>query len=578
MQVARFVGIPGAGKTYRSIGIMEKCCAMGFNVQQIGFFTFTRAARREAAGRAAKAFGCPIRQLESTGWFRTIHSATMRLLGVKKGELVNGNREWFKKNFSENVESDSSEGWADQWKGFTPVAQALKLWDVARNRLCEVSDVYRQVRRLAGHSAGRMKTIGLGHAERIIEEYEAAKQRDGMLDFCDIILRYAGIRMTPSSVQEWQPEGADLLLQAVFLDEAQDSSAALDRAFSRLAQHAKYVYLMGDPNQEIYSWAGADGSKFMGWPVPPQYDEFMTKSWRCAKEILDMGTRLIVANDQKHDLENIKLEPRCEGGSVTREDMRSQWHAAIDPRKPTLVLSRTNQGAYHLGKILSENEIPWRSNRGGSRWPAESASKYLESMLNLQQGKAVHWNDWRRIVLELPAEMLERGTKKRLKEEKYEKDSDGPEEDAADSGETADAFADPDAAPLPSKRPPVALGDLQSLGATPELVQEIASGRWLITQLDEAQRQIIDVLDKWGDVARNPRVIVSTIHGTKGAEAEDVFLDTAISYPVQKAILYWDGREQERRVWYTGITRAKQNLTLLHDPRAKHFQEVYQAQ
>ena len=189
MQAARFVGIPGAGKTHRALGIMEQCRTMGFDVSHIGFCTFTRAARREAAERAAKAFGCPIKQLESSGWFRTLHSTVMRLLGVTKGELVNGDREWFKKNFGQAVESDSSENWTDQWKGFSPVAQALKLWDVARNRLCPVRDIYLQTIRLSGTAFGKAQTPTLGRVSRIIEEYEAAKLRDGKSDFCDMILR-----------------------------------------------------------------------------------------------------------------------------------------------------------------------------------------------------------------------------------------------------------------------------------------------------------------------------------------------------------------------------------------------------
>lgn len=574
--VARFVGIPGAGKTTRAMGIIEKCRQQGYDLSHIGFSTFTRAARREAAERAARAFSCPIRELESTGWFRTLHSTVMRLLGVGKDQIVNGDGEWFKKNFNITVKSDDSEGWADQWKGFTPIALALKLWDVARNRLCAVRDVYLQTVRLSGNAGGRAGMPDLGRIRKIIEQYEEAKVRDDRIDFCDLILRYIGVRMTSDSVQEWKPEGQDSLLPIWFLDEAQDSSAALDRAFRRLTKNARAVYLMGDPNQEIYSWAGADGSKFMDWPVDAKYHEPMLKSWRCARAILEMGTRLICRNEHHCNLENLLLEPRCEGGTVSRENMRGRWFERIDPTRPTLCLARTNQGAGDLGDILTKNRIPWRQNRGNRRWPEQAVSLFLEAMIKLHQGKEISGNDWRRIVLGLPADRFEKGTKTRYRKEKYQ-DTDGEAAAEETAGDLEAEFSDESLGAPVSASGKISLADTAALGALPELVSEIGTGRWLLTLLDDKQRDTVDILDQWGEIARHPRVIASTIHGTKGMEAEDVFLDTAISFPVQNAILHRDGREQERRVWYTGITRAKENLVLLHDASDKHWQEVYAA-
>jgi superfamily I DNA/RNA helicase len=60
--------------------------------------------------------------------------------------------------------------------------------------------------------------------------------------------------------------------------------------------------------------------------------------------------------------------------------------------------------------------------------------------------------------------------------------------------------------------------------------------------------------------------VVLTIHGAKGLEAEAVFLHTAITPRIQKALLI-PGKESqaEARVWYVGVTRPKKVLYLVTD-------------
>ena len=59
---------------------------------------------------------------------------------------------------------------------------------------------------------------------------------------------------------------------------------------------------------------------------------------------------------------------------------------------------------------------------------------------------------------------------------------------------------------------------------------------------------------------------ILTIHGAKGLEAEAVFLHTSITPRIQKALLI-PGKESqaETRVWYVGVTRAKNVLYLVMD-------------
>jgi superfamily I DNA/RNA helicase len=71
------------------------------------------------------------------------------------------------------------------------------------------------------------------------------------------------------------------------------------------------------------------------------------------------------------------------------------------------------------------------------------------------------------------------------------------------------------------------------------------------------------VVQKYGraGLTSEPRIRLSTIHGVKGAEADHVYLLTAMSRMVQQSLE--TEPDSERRVWYVGVTRAKQSLTLV---------------
>lgn len=69
------------------------------------------------------------------------------------------------------------------------------------------------------------------------------------------------------------------------------------------------------------------------------------------------------------------------------------------------------------------------------------------------------------------------------------------------------------------------------------------------------------VLGRKEDIRGTPRIRISTIHGAKGGEEENVVLITDMSVKTHaKATLDWS---DEHRVWYVGITRSKKNLFII---------------
>jgi hypothetical protein len=103
----------------------------------------------------------------------------------------------------------------------------------------------------------------------------------------------------------------------------------------------------------------------------------------------------------------------------------------------------------------------------------------------------------------------------------------------------------------------------------PELKQEY----WydLFDGISVSERSYIRAMLRRGEkITKEPRIKLSTIHAAKGGEAENVILLTDISNRIYKS--YQANPDDESRVFYVGLTRAKQNLFLIEPQTQKYFQ------
>jgi superfamily I DNA/RNA helicase len=74
---------------------------------------------------------------------------------------------------------------------------------------------------------------------------------------------------------------------------------------------------------------------------------------------------------------------------------------------------------------------------------------------------------------------------------------------------------------------------------------------------------------KWGpELASLPRIRVGTIHSVKGAEAENVALLTTTSKLVERGLEEPSQRDEEHRIAYVGVTRARRNLIVINEGRS----------
>lgn len=544
--IARLIGGAGTGKTTELLRIMSLVIEGGIQPHDIGFVSFTRAARSEAATRAADKFGCKVDELQRSGWFRTLHSVCYRCLGAGDDLIIEDkkeSREWLENALQAPVSYGEASEDDLGIVGAPPksdAAVALAIWHAARNRLEPYDTVWNEARL-------RSDTIPpLSRAREWVERYELHKTIDHRRDFTDMLGQFAGWLFRLDGHDRTAPQGETPDLPVWFFDEQQDTSRLLDSVCHRLIDtpSCRWVYVVGDFFQAIYSFAGADPTCFLKWPAAKEGT--MPKSYRCPRPIHELGERILRKCSDYFDRQ---IAPADHEGQVESIYSIHEILDLIDPREQWLLLARTNFQAARITNLLNKAGTPWRPSKGHGGWESPKRNAALDALMALQGGFPITPDEWRAAIQYLPSkycdeELLTRGTKTRW---------------------AADDF-----------HPAEELGDMITLGgwgATPRLKEMIGQGTWLCL-IDKASLYVSAVQKHGHAATQQSGIRVGTVHSVKGAEADNVVLLTTTSTPIARAFDTPSGADEERRVAYVGVTRAKRRLVIVNEPKERNRMEI----
>lgn len=542
---ARTIGGPGGGKTTRLLNIQEMCLEkVVADPMMIGFVSFTRAARREASSRAADKFNVKVTDLEKHGWYRTLHSVCYRCLKVAEGELLTGtaqDSDWLRGVLDADVrlpQRHTDDDYLVLTADYSSAGKALSFWDTARNRLCPVERVWDYAQAID------QRVPDLDFCLGVVERYEQGKREDGRLDFCDLLMRFAGKRWSgchEAPFEDVRPDGEFPVLPVYFHDEMQDCSLLTSLVFRRLTRHSTYAYLAGDDRQALYAFAGGDGTLFARWPVLKE--EVLPVSYRCDEAVLNLADSIIERSHPRRD-----FKPANKGGEVLRASLEEAM-AAVQPGEDTLVLARTNEQARLAASLLDDRLTPWAPLKGGGSANAPARTEGVAALLTLARGGMVGGEAWWRVTQLLPARtagvpLFDRGAKKRFEDEEQRR-----------------WFA--------STLPMLDLG-----GATEGLKQLIGSGK-VVDLLEAPAARLYRCGERHGvEALGKPACRVGTIHGAKGMEAQSVVIVNDMPYPVQQAIEEPEGLDDERRVAYVAVSRAMHKVTIATPDDGEPFPEL----
>ncbi|MES2996013.1 MAG: ATP-dependent helicase [Verrucomicrobiota bacterium] len=280
----------GSGKTrtltYRVAWLLDH----GLDAREILLLTFTNKAAREMTSR--------VRELAphdtSTLWAGTFHSIGSRILRRHAEDIG------FTRSFS-IMDRD------DQKAMINAVVGTLDI-DTKQRRFPK-ADVLASIFSLAENTGARLEEIiasSYDHFYSWIEEiakvregYAKKKQQTNSMDFDDLlVLTVRLFEDHPDVLALYQKR-----FRHVLVDEYQDTNAVQARMIDLLAGESNSLMAVGDDAQSIYSWRGADVELILGFPVryPGAKVFSIETNYRSVPEILELSNAAIRANEGRYD-------------------------------------------------------------------------------------------------------------------------------------------------------------------------------------------------------------------------------------------------------------------------------------
>ena len=347
----------------------------------------------------------------------------------------------------------------------------------------------------------------------LAEELERFKKEKGLKDFTDLLEDFIA-KSLPGS------------LEVLFIDEAQDLSLIQWEMVRHLWKYAKKTYIAGDDDQAIFKWAGADVDHFIALKEEVNDIKVLDQSYRIpGGPIHELSQKIISKVQNRFDKD---YKPRAELGKLKRYSDITQ----VDMSKGNwLVLSSAN---YFLDDVKDLCELQgWYFQHKGTN------SVPLKLLMALN-----NWEHWR-------------------------KDA------SLGNIEIKNIYEYLGANVLPGFRTGKTLHS-----DTKYLMRDCRAEHGLVTDsvwydafegLDNITENYIRNMRANGEmINKNPRIIMSTIHGAKGGEADKVLLMQDITNAALETFSY--DPDELHRLFYTGATRAKRELHIV-DP--KKFDRAY---
>ena len=355
--------------------------------------------------------------------------------------------------------------------------------------------------------------LSMHEIERFAAALREYKTELGIVDFTDMI-------------QQFCQSGIDLGLEVLLVDEAQDLSLLQWAMVRKLATGTRRVVIAGDDDQALYRWAGADVETFVGMPGRVRT---LTQSWRVPETVQALSSEVIgrVRHRRPKD-----WRPRPVSGSVSRHrDFGSVDLSGSD----ILILGRNRY-------MLRECEQQIRSS--GYLYEFQGVSSIRQSLLT----SVITWERLRQGRGEVTA-----GEARKM----YEMMTMG--RGWARGHKLLPAFSDDEQVTM------AALRERGGLLVDPSTIWFDALDKMAMSDvayIRATRRRGENLLEK-------PRIRLSTIHGMKGGEAEEVVILTDMA--ARTHVEAQRAPEDEARVWYVATTRAKEKLHIVAPRTGRNF-------
>jgi DNA helicase-2/ATP-dependent DNA helicase PcrA len=372
----------GSGKTktltHRIAYLIANHKATPYNILAV---TFTNKAAREMRERVAVLLGENPDNRSFMPFMGTFHSICVRLLR-QDGEQVGLPRNFVIFDESDRlsaIKQASKTAMIDE-KSFPPRTLA-SLISSAKNDLVTPQE-------FLGVGSGPVHRA----AAQIYPLYEKILKDAAALDFDDLIARTVYMLQTqPALRKKWQQQ-----FKYIMIDEYQDTNAAQYKLIKLLTSADQNVAVVGDDWQSIYSWRGADFRNILNLErdYPKTTVIKLEQNYRSTKSILDAAHAVITKNSQRSDkklwteagsgkpIDIVQVaNERAEGEAIVRR-IKNAVDARFRNYRDFAILYRTNAQSRAVEETFIRYGIPYRIV-GGQRFYDRKEIKDLMAYLRL---------------------------------------------------------------------------------------------------------------------------------------------------------------------------------------------------
>lgn len=584
----------GTGKTRTVTCRIAHMLSKGVNPRGILALTFTNKAANEMADRVA---GLVDRAAARQMTVCTFHSLCVRILRQDIGRLG------YKENFSIYTGSDQS-----------GLIKRLIMEHGARQEKLEPAQV------ISAYSAVRNK--GLTHKEiqddliaRVAGAYQRELKAQNAVDFDDLlILTERLLRCYPDVHEKWNKR-----FSYITVDEFQDTNSLQMSLLRQLVGEEMNVCVVGDDDQSIYGWRGAQISNILEFesffPNPTVIK--LEENYRCTRQVLDCANALIRHNVGRRDktLRTVKegeypvrlvAMPGADAEAEFLADEIDELHSRKRMAWECFaVLFRANAQSRVLEMALRERRIPYRMVGTKSFFDRREV-KDLVSYLQIMDNPAADLHLLR--VLNTPPRGISANTaglaidsSRELHKSVWDTllDETFLQECSTRSQASIQAFTE-----LISRyREEFAAGERDFADILSDMLMEMEYEAYISrsckTEEERQQRQaaIDDVKSAlrqfWhpgrkltdflaslsldddrdeDDIESKSGVCLITMHAAKGLEFPHVYIVGVEQGVLPHSRSVDEGNmDEERRLFYVGITRAQERLTLTYCARRMRY-------
>lgn len=424
---------------------------------------------------------------------------------------------------------------------------------------------------------------------KIYPEYQKRLRDNNALDFDDLLFETVKLfDRNPSVLKKYQDQ-----FKYILVDEYQDTNKAQYVLTKQLSNSHKNIFVVGDMSQAIYSFRGADFRNILNFQKDyPDAKIFnLEQNYRSTQNILD-AAKNVIKNNSSHIALDLWTENKggekivVFSGGTDREEVAfvvdeiSNQIAQGKSFGDIAILYRTNAQSRAMEESLIKNNIPYRIF-GGVRFYSRKEIKDIVAYLRVIHNPKDSVS-WKRII-NIPPRGIGQKSMEKLKNTKW------------------DLEEIEKASKLPISK---WVSDKESL-STLELMDEVLTDtgyiKWLDDGTEEALSRIenikelksvaalfvnledflenvalIENTERPSDVTNTNSVTLMTVHSAKGLEFSAVFIIGMEEglFPHSQSMGEVQELEEERRLCYVAITRAKEKVYLTNAKSRLYFGNI----